>query len=154
MNMKNVVLVGCAVLMGTAVACKEQPGGSSSAPANQPYSAARAQNTNRAMTQNTTGQSATGQSAMGQSATAQNATGELSGTIKSVDKDKRSLTIAPAAGGQQDVKLAESATVTRDGQNVGLDKLEPGDNVRASFDPTTKQASAITVQSNQTNKAK
>jgi hypothetical protein len=154
MNMKNVVMVGCAVLMCTAAGCKEQPGGSSAAPSNQPYSATRAQNTNRSMTQNPMGQNTTGQSATGRSAMAQNATGEVSGTIKSVDKDNRSLTISPAAGGQQDVKLAESATVTRDGQNVGLDKLEPGDNVRASFDPTTKQASTITVQSNQTNKAK
>jgi len=83
----------------------------------------------------------------------QNAT-ELAGTLKSVDKDKHSLTIAPTAGGQQDVKLADSATITRDGTKVDLDQLQPGDDVRASFDPATKQVSTVTVQSNQTNKAK
>jgi hypothetical protein len=141
---KIIVLVGCAALMGTA-ACKDQQG-QSVAPPNSPLSANRAQTpTDRspnAMTPKDT-------AAPG----AQNAT-EVAGTIKSVDKDKHSLTIAPAAGGQQDVKLADSVAITRDGSKIDLDQLKPGDDVRASFDPATKQASTITVQANQTNKDK
>ena len=43
---------------------------------------------------------------------------------------------------------------TSDGTKVDLDQLQPGDDVRASFDPTTKQVATVTVQSNQTNKAR
>jgi len=142
---KTIVLAGCAALLGMATACKEQQG-QSAAPANSPLSANRPQTTT---TRSPGGLTPT------QTATtpAQNAT-ELAGTLKSVDKDKHSLTIAPTAGGQQDVKLADSATITRDGTKVDLDQLQPGDDVRASFDPATKQVSTVTVQSNQTNKAK
>jgi hypothetical protein len=69
-----------------------------------------------------------------------NATSELAGTLKSIDKDKHSLTIAPATGDQQDVKLADSTTITRGGSKIDLDQLQPGDDVRASFDPATRQA--------------
>jgi hypothetical protein len=142
---KTIVLVGCAALMGMATACKEQQG-QSGAPGNSPLSANRPQNpTNRSPNALSPTQTATNP--------AQNAT-ELAGTLKSVDKDKHSLTIAPSAGGQQDVKLADSATITRDGSKVDLGQLQPGDDVRASFDPATKQVSTVTVQSNQTNKAR
>jgi hypothetical protein len=141
---KTILLVGCAALMGTATACKE-PGQNGAAP-NSPMSTNRAQNpTSRAPNGLTPSDTATKR---GQNAT------EVAGTLKSVDKDKRSLTIAPASGGQQDVKLADSAAITRDGTKIELDQLKPGDDVRASFDPATKQASTITVQSNQTNKAR
>jgi len=142
---KTIVLVGCAALMGTASACKEQQG-QSAAPGTSPLATNRPQNaTARSPNALTPTQTATNPS--------QNAT-ELAGTIKSVDKDKHSLTIAPSTGGQQDVKLADSATITRDGSKVDLDRLQPGDDVRASFDPATKQASTVTVRSNQTNKAR
>ena len=142
---KTIVLVGCAALMGTAIACKEQPGQNAASP-NQPLSANRGQNaTTRSQNAMSPTQNATNP--------AQNPT-EVAGTLKSVDKDKRSLTIAPATGGQQDVKLADSAAIMRDGAKADIDQLQPGDEVRASFDPATKQAATITVQSKETNKAK
>jgi len=146
---KTILLVGCAALMGTATACKDQGQGATSR--NDPMSASRTPGaTNRPP-------SASPMQSPTQTPTAtdrtQNAT-EVAGTLKSVDKDKRSLTIAPTTGGQQDVKLADSVTITRDGTKADLDQLQPGDDVRASFDPATRQASTITVQSNQTNKAK
>ncbi len=88
----------------------------------------------------TTQSSSTTQSSMSQSK-------ELSGQLKSVDKDKRSLSIADSSGGQKDVKLSSSATITRDGTTSSLDQLKPGDQVRASFDPSTNEATSITVQS-------
>jgi hypothetical protein len=147
--MKKIILfAGCAALIGTAIACKDQ--GQSAASRNQPMSANRGPNaTNRSPN----ALSATPSATPNATDRAQNAT-EVAGTLKSVDKDKHSLTIAPSSGGQQDVKLADSTTIMRDGSKIDLDQLQPGDEVRASFDPATKQASTITVQSNQTNKAK
>ncbi|TMB33170.1 MAG: hypothetical protein E6J62_08880 [Deltaproteobacteria bacterium] len=145
---RTILFVGCAALMGTAIACKDQ--GQSAVSPNQPMSANRGPNaTNRSPNALNPTQSPTPNA----TDRAQNAT-EVAGTLKSVDKDKHSLTIAASAGGTQDVKIADSAAITRDGAKVDLDQLQPGDDVRASFDPATKQASTITVKSNQTNKAK
>jgi hypothetical protein len=78
---------------------------------------------------------------------------ELSGKIKSVDRKGHSLTIS-ASGGQESIKLADSARITRDGIKVGLDKLEAGDEVRASFDPITNLATSVKVRANRLNKTK
>src|SRR3954453_8640690 len=40
---------------------------------------------------------------------------ELSGTVKKVDQDKRSLKISSATGGEQEVKVADGAKITCDG---------------------------------------
>ncbi len=74
---------------------------------------------------------------------------QVSGVLKSLDEDKRSLTIAPSTGAQQDIKVADSAAITRDGASVGLDQLKAGDHVRASFDPATNQATTLEVHSKQ-----
>jgi hypothetical protein len=47
----------------------------------------------------------------------------------------------------QDLKVAQSATITRDGSQAGLDQIKEGDQVRASFDATGAQASKIEVSS-------
>jgi cytoskeletal protein RodZ len=60
---------------------------------------------------------------------------ELTGKVASVDRQHRSLTIDSASGAKQNVKLADGATITRDGVNVGLEQLRRGDEVRASFNP-------------------
>jgi Cu/Ag efflux protein CusF len=72
---------------------------------------------------------------------------ELSGVVKKIDKDKRSLKLSSPAGVEQDVKIAASATITRDGAQAGLDQLKEGDDVRASFDPSSNQATKLDVQS-------
>ena len=74
---------------------------------------------------------------------------ELSGVVKKVDKDKRSLKISSATGGEQELKVADSATITRDGTQSGLDQIKEGDQVRASFDASGNQASKIEVNSKQ-----
>src|SRR2546430_11779853 len=48
-------------------------------------------------------------------ASKEGASKELSGTVKKVAKDKRSLKVLSSAGVEQDVKIAPSATITRDG---------------------------------------
>jgi len=81
--------------------------------------------------------------------TTASATKELSGVVKKVDKDKRSLKISSATGGEQELKVADSATITRDGTQSGLDQIKEGDQVRASFDASGNQASKIEVNSKQ-----
>jgi Cu/Ag efflux protein CusF len=75
---------------------------------------------------------------------------ELSGVVKKVDKDKWSLKVLSSAGVEQDVKIAPSATITRDGTKAGLEQLKEGDEVRASFDPMSNQATKLDVQSKHT----
>ena len=91
-------------------------------------------------------QSSTSSSATGTTASASK---ELSGVVKKVDKDKRSLKISSATGGEQELKVADSATITRDGTQSGLDQIKEGDQVRASFDASGNQASKIEVNSKQ-----
>jgi hypothetical protein len=72
---------------------------------------------------------------------------EISGHVSKLDKDSRSLTLALPSGDQQSLKVASDAKITRDGASVGLDQVKSGDSVRASFDPTTNQATSLTVMS-------
>src|SRR5437899_9278848 len=53
--------------------------------------------------------------------TTASATKELSGVVKKVDKDKRSLKISSTTGGEQELTLAESATITSESAHAGLD---------------------------------
>jgi len=81
------------------------------------------------------------------SATKDVANKELSGVVKKVDKDKQSLKVLSSAGVEQDVKIAPSATITRDGTKAELEQLKEGDEVRASFDPSSNQATKLEIQS-------
>ena len=74
---------------------------------------------------------------------------ELSGIVKDVDKDKGAVRISSVAGGDQEVMIASNATITRDGTQAGLEQLRNGDDVRASLDPTSNQATRLEVQSKQ-----
>jgi len=66
-----------------------------------------------------------------------------------VDKDKKSLKVSSPTGGEQELKVADSATITRDGSQAALDQIKEGDQVRASFDASGSQASKIDVSSKQ-----
>ncbi len=102
-----------------------------------------------AATQSPSSQSSTSPSSASQTGTTGSASAELSGIVKEVDKDKGAVKISSAAGGEQELKIAPSATITRDGMQAGLDQLKEGDDVRASLDPTSNQATRLEVQSNQ-----
>ena len=85
------------------------------------------------------------------SASKEAASKELSGTVKKVDKDKRSLKVLSSAGAEQDVKIAPSATITRDGAPVAeLEQLKAGDEVRASYEPSSNEVIKLDVRSKQT----
>jgi Cu/Ag efflux protein CusF len=90
-------------------------------------------------------QSPSGASSAGQSTAA--AGNELSGVVKKVDKDKHSLTISSSTGGEKEVKVADTATIMRDGKSAKLDNIKEGDDVRASLDASSNQANRLTVES-------
>ncbi len=92
-------------------------------------------------------QTSTSQSASSQTGTTASASNELSGVVKKVDKDKKSLKVSSPTGGEQELKVADSATITRDGNKAALDQIKEGDQVRASFDASGTQASKIDVSS-------
>ena len=76
------------------------------------------------------------------------ASSEISGVVKKVDKDKRQVKISSPTGGDQELKLADSATITKeDGSSASLDQLKEGTSVRASFDPSSNQATKLEIQS-------
>ena len=92
-------------------------------------------------------QTSTSQASSGSTGTSASASTELSGVVKKVDKDKRSLKISSTTGGEQELKVPESATITRDGSQAGLEQVKEGDQVRASFDSSGSKASKIEVTS-------
>jgi len=67
--------------------------------------------------------------------------------VKKIDKDKHSLKISSSTGSEQELKVADSATITRDGSQAGLDQIKEGDQVRASFDASGSNVSKIEVTS-------
>jgi hypothetical protein len=74
--------------------------------------------------------------------------------VKKVDSKKHSVKISSSTKGEQDLKLSSSATIMRDGSQISLDQLKEGDQVRASFDPTSKEATKINVESKSDTKSK
>jgi Cu/Ag efflux protein CusF len=101
------------------------------------------------MTQTPSSQTSTSQSASSQTGTTASASNELSGEVKKVDKDKKSLKVSSPTGGEQELKVADGATITRDGNQAALDQIKEGDKVRASLDASGSQASKIEVSSKQ-----
>jgi peptidoglycan DL-endopeptidase CwlO len=92
-------------------------------------------------------QSSTSQSSSSQMGTSATSSTELSGVLKKVDKDKRKISISSATGGEQELKISQNATITRDGSQAALDQLKEGEQVRASFDPSSKEATKLEIQS-------
>lgn len=98
-------------------------------------------------TQSPSSSSTATQSPSNSAGTSASASNELSGTVKKVDKDKQSLKISSTTGGEQELKVGSSATITRDGSQATLDQIKEGDQVRASLNASGDQASKIEVQS-------
>src|SRR5439155_27336296 len=91
-------------------------------------------------------------SSSGTGATA-SASSELSGVVKKIDKDKHSLKISSSTGSEQELKVADSATITRDGKQAGLHQIKEGDQVRATCDASGSNVWKIEVTSKQKVKA-
>ena len=145
--MKRTIFIGFAaagLLAGTSVALAQTDQGKSSPTSSaQTGTSAQPGTSSQAGASTQTGTSQTGTSA---SATSES---KLSGKIASVDKDKKMVTISSDTGTQQQLKVGDSTNITRDGSSCGLTQLQSGDEVRASFDPTTKQATTLEVQTKQ-----
>jgi Cu/Ag efflux protein CusF len=146
--------VAAAGLVGATSARAEEQRATSDQPAAQTSQSQSSQTQSpsgrSSMDQTPSSQSSTSQASSGATGTsASGASTELSGVVKGVDKDKHSLKISSTSGGEQELKLADSATITRDGTQAGLDQIKEGDQVRASFDASGKQASSIEVTSKQ-----
>ncbi len=135
------LLIGLAAagLVGVGTARADQPA--------TPSSQTQSPSTGSSMSQSPSTTSPTTSSA--QAGTAASASKELSGVVKDVDKDNHSLKISSGVGADQELKVADSATITRDGSQASLDQIKEGDQVRASFDASGTQASTIEVNSKQ-----
>lgn len=59
----------------------------------------------------------------------QRGSGTLAGIVQSYDKDKSYLTVR--------VPVSRNAQITRDGQPAKVEDVQKGDDVRASYDPST-----------------
>lgn len=57
------------------------------------------------------------------------------------------MKISSATGGEKELKIGDNATITRDGTQAGLDQLKEGDQVRASLDPSSNQATKLEITS-------
>jgi hypothetical protein len=51
------------------------------------------------------------------------------------------------SGDEQQLSVANDAVITRDGDKASLGQVQQGDNVRASFDPTSHKVSKVDVRS-------
>ena len=57
------------------------------------------------------------------------------------------ITIVLPSGDEQKLNVANDAMITRDGEKASLGQVQQGDNVRASFDPTSHKISKVDVRS-------
>jgi Cu/Ag efflux protein CusF len=146
------LLIGAAAagLVGVTMAAAQSSSSQSTTSPTSQSSATTSPSGQSSATTSPSSQSSTSQSTSTQTGTTASSSKELSGVVKKVDKDKRSVKISSPTGGEQEVKVAPNATVvTSDGTQAGLDQLKEGDQVRASLDPSSNQATKLEVQSKQ-----
>ncbi len=113
-------------------------------------------------TQSTSEQSASGQTTSGTSPSVSGSTSSdasksgtamagtdapVSGDVKSTDPVAKVITVVLPSGDEKKLDLGSDAQVTRDGSTASITQVQPGDNVRVSFDPKTHKASKIEVKS-------
>jgi hypothetical protein len=77
----------------------------------------------------------------------------VSGDVQAVDAPAMAITIIGPAGDVQHLIVATDAPITRDGSTITLDQVKQGDNVRASYDPSSQKATKIDVKSKDKSKA-
>ncbi len=83
--------------------------------------------------------STTGSQGAQQGTTAPRGYTAYNGVVKEVDKDKNMVTLQ--------LPLAPNASVLKDGQRASIDDLKEGDDVRASFDPSSNKIIRLDIQS-------
>jgi hypothetical protein len=71
----------------------------------------------------------------------------VSGDVKSTDPVAMVITVVLPSGDEQQLNVGSDAQIQRDGSTASISQVQPGDNVRASFDPKTHKASKVDVKS-------
>jgi len=71
----------------------------------------------------------------------------VSGDVKSTDPVAMVITVVLPSGDEQQLNVGSDARIQRDGSAASLSQVQPGDTVRASFDPKTHKASKVDVKS-------
>ena len=95
----------------------------------------------------TAGTTATGNTAAGTSTAGTSADLPAVGDVKATDPVAMVITIVLPSGDEQKLNVANDAMITRDGDKASLGQVQQGDNVRASFDPTSHKVSKVDVRS-------
>ena len=90
------------------------------------------------------GNSAAGTSAAGTSAPRMDL--PAVGDVKATDPAAMVITIVLWSGDDQQLSVANDALITRDGEKASLGQVQQGDNVRASFDPSSHKVSKLDVR--------
>jgi hypothetical protein len=98
-------------------------------------------------------QSPQGSSSPSTSAPAASGGKAVSGDVQAIDVPAMAITIIGPAGEVQHLIIATDAAITRDGNTITLDQVKQGDNVRASYDPSSQKATKIDVKSKDKSKA-
>jgi hypothetical protein len=95
----------------------------------------------------TAGTTATGNTAAGTSTAGTSADLPAVGDVKATDPAAMVITIVLPSGDEQQLSVANDAAITRDGEKASLGQVQQGDNVRASFDPSSHKVSKVDVRS-------
>ena len=144
--MKRIIIAAAGVLAlaaGAAWATDDKSATGTNAPSKETSSSA----TQATGTASTT---AAGNTAAGTSTAGTNApSADLPavGDVKSTDPAAMVITIVLPSGDEQKLNVANDAMITRDGDKASLGQVQQGDNVRASFDPTSHKVSKVDVRS-------
>src|ERR1700704_5824268 len=95
----------------------------------------------------TAGTTPAGNSTAGTSTAATSTDLPAVGDVKATDPAAMVITIVLPSGDEQQLSVANDAVITRDGDKASLGQVQQGDNVRASFDPSSHKVSKVDVRS-------
>ena len=76
---------------------------------------------------------------LGQDSMTQN--GQYVGHVRKIDAKKGTITV--------ELPIAKNAQIVRDGNEVSLDSIQQGDDIRAEFKPTTDGVTKLDIESKQ-----
>jgi Cu/Ag efflux protein CusF len=143
--MKRIIIAAAGVLAlaaGAAWATDDKSATGTNAPSKETSSSATPST-------GTAGATAAGNTAGNSTAGANAPSADLPavGDVKATDPAAMVITIVLPSGDEQKLNVANDAMITRDGDKASLGQVQQGDNVRASFDPTSHKVSKVDVRS-------
>jgi Cu/Ag efflux protein CusF len=143
--MKRVIIAAAGVLVlaaGAARATDDKSATGTNSPSKETSSSAKPST-------GTAGTTAAGNTAAGTNTAGTSASADLPavGDVKATDPAAMVITIVLPSGDEQQLSVAKDAVITRDGDKASLGQVQQGDNVRASFDPSSHKVSKVDVRS-------